>query len=648
MVMSSRARLTLLIVLPLLIAACILLPLLLRGDRGGVPESSSAGNQEVSPLGDEAAAAQLVATSATPDEPQLAVSSPDMQQLAPPVPDDTGGSNSTHKDEEGDAMYEDEESNVFTSVDWDVDSQQDKAPAPASNLFQTPTQGGSKSGKSKSSKVEDAPLHHSVPPPTKPETTTTTTTTSSTTSATMVLETSSKSKKDSKSGKSKSSKVADVPLHSVPSPTKPEKTTSTSSTTSATMAIETTSTAISEVTATSSAATTSETTALSATTSETASTTLPETTSATDIATATSTTTPFVGPDNRIIPVDCNCFPVIDIDFDQAIMFIKFEQLQFLEFNEATSMLEPTTTITSGVNYDPTAVSISGDTAVVGDSGSGQVHVFERDFSGTWSNTTVISQPDDSNPGAYFGSDVAIDNDVIVIGASMIGDDFDTGAVYVYRRSQDGWVQEAKLVADDTMDSPYEEFGRIVSIKGNIIVVGDEYYGQANKGAAYVFEYDAEAGSWIQIGSPITTDECELGYFGSSVGIMENGNLLISCNRDNGKTGAVYYFARSGAEYVMQQKIVASDGSVGDEFGGSFKTIAVDGDTAIIGTNKRERVYVFNLQDDVWTEVSYIDEPAGFDIVQFGSNLALSANRVLIRSSGNAYFYQLPLNKMFE
>ncbi len=329
-------------------------------------------------------------------------------------------------------------------------------------------------------------------------------------------------------------------------------------------------------------------------------------------------------------------------------MFIKFEQLQFLEFNEATSMLEPTTTITSGVNYDPTAVSISGDTAVVGDSGSGQVHVFERDFSGTWSNTTVISQPDDSNPGAYFGSDVAIDNDVIVIGASMIGDDFDTGAVYVYRRSQDGWVQEAKLVADDTMDSPYEEFGHIVSIKGNIIVVGDEYYGQANKGAAYVFEYDAEAGSWIQIGSPITTDECELGYFGSSVGIMENGNLLISCNRDNGKTGAVYYFARSGAEYVMQQKIVASDGSVGDEFGGSFKTIAVDGDTAIIGTNKRERVYVFNLQDDVWTEVSYIDEPAGFDIVQFGSNLALSANRVLIRSSGNAYFYQLPLNKMFE
>jgi len=232
--------------------------------------------------------------------------------------------------------------------------------------------------------------------------------------------------------------------------------------------------------------------------------------------------------------------------------------------------------------------------------------------------------------------------------ASMIGDDFDTGAVYVYRRSQDGWVQEAKLVADDTMDSPYEEFGHIVSIKGNIIVVGDEYYGQANKGAAYVFEYDAEAGSWIQIGSPITTDECELGYFGSSVGIMENGNLLISCNRDNGKTGAVYYFARSGAEYVMQQKIVASDGVVGDEFGGSFKTIAVDGDTAIIGTNKRERVYVFNLQDDVWAEVSYIDEPAGFDIVQFGSNLALSANRVLIRSSGNAYFYQLPLNKMFE
>jgi len=139
MVMSSSRLLGLLILLPFLIAvACILSPLLLGGNRGSAPESSSAGNQVLPSLalGDEAAEvdngsdtnAQLLATP-TPYESQLAVSSPDMQQLAPlsheeraasssdepqlssPVQGDAGGSKSMHDDQEGDEV---------TSVDWDA------------------------------------------------------------------------------------------------------------------------------------------------------------------------------------------------------------------------------------------------------------------------------------------------------------------------------------------------------------------------------------------------------------------------------------------------------------------------------------------------------------------------------------------------
>jgi hypothetical protein len=328
-------------------------------------------------------------------------------------------------------------------------------------------------------------------------------------------------------------------------------------------------------------------------------------------------------------------------------MFIKNEQVQFLTFNETSRRLEPTTILSEMMEFEPTAVSISGNIAAVGHPGDvGEVLLFEQKSPGIWINLGTINDPGNESS---FGSDVAVDGDVIVVGASMIGDDVRTGAVYVYRlnvdeNGQSTWDLEATLVADDAADSPYEEFGNVVSVKGNTIVVGDENHGNMNSGAAYVYQYDPDTTSWLQAGSPITNDECE-SYFGTAVAIMENGNLLISCPRDNYRRGAVFYYTRSTEsdyEYVMQQKIVSADGKSDDEFGGSYKTIAVDGNTMAIGTGSRERVYIFHLQDDdVWNEVSYIDEPAGFNVVQFGSNLAMSGNKLLIRSSGNAYFYEL-------
>jgi hypothetical protein len=49
-----------------------------------------------------------------------------------------------------------------------------------------------------------------------------------------------------------------------------------------------------------------------------------------------------------------------------------------------------------------------------------------------------------------FGSAVAIDGDTMVIGAQGAdGIGFDTGVAYIFERSEHGWVQTAKLFAND-------------------------------------------------------------------------------------------------------------------------------------------------------------------------------------------------------
>ena len=68
----------------------------------------------------------------------------------------------------------------------------------------------------------------------------------------------------------------------------------------------------------------------------------------------------------------------------------------------------------------------------------------------------------------HFGSSLAIDNDVLVVGAMHDRDN--RGSVYIYHYDN-GWRQVSKLQSDNI--SPHEQgnFGRSVAISNNIIVV---------------------------------------------------------------------------------------------------------------------------------------------------------------------------------
>ena len=117
----------------------------------------------------------------------------------------------------------------------------------------------------------------------------------------------------------------------------------------------------------------------------------------------------------------------------------------------------------SGLQFGA-SVSVSGDTLVVGapvrfgivSGETGVAHVFTRpdDGWGSGDSTSVELTAFDGTSGHEFGSSVSADGVTIAIGAPMAdGTVFESGAVYVFKRPEDGWTATStstKLQASDT------------------------------------------------------------------------------------------------------------------------------------------------------------------------------------------------------
>ena len=126
---------------------------------------------------------------------------------------------------------------------------------------------------------------------------------------------------------------------------------------------------------------------------------------------------------------------------------------------------------------------------------------------------TAAVYADDALPGDRFGSAVAIDGNMAVIGARAKSLDSPQGALayagaaYVFIRKDGFWYQVARLTANDA--AGYDSFGTSVGISGNTIVVGAtgvDIGGADNAGAVYVFHYSPTGEKdWESISAAFST-----------------------------------------------------------------------------------------------------------------------------------------------
>ena len=238
------------------------------------------------------------------------------------------------------------------------------------------------------------------------------------------------------------------------------------------------------------------------------------------------------------------------------------------------------------------SAAISGDTIIIGaptdiptgiDSGS--AYVFIR-TGGAWIVEAKLmgsSQAFDS----MFGWSVAVDGDTAVVGA--LGDFTNgsgSGAVYVFTRSDGVWTEQAKLTASDAFTD--HNFGRSVAISGDTVAIGAPGNTDkgANTGAAYVFV--RSDGAWTEQAKLTASDAATTDNFGWSVSISrDNGGsantVVAGAVGDGAKgldAGSVYVYKRNGTSWTEQAHLTATGAAINQKLGTS---VSISGSELVAG-----------------------------------------------------------------
>jgi hypothetical protein len=291
---------------------------------------------------------------------------------------------------------------------------------------------------------------------------------------------------------------------------------------------------------------------------------------------------------------------------------------------------------------DSNQTTISNGTTASNDnsaSASGAVYVYHRESVGDMNQDSTPERlgahqqaylkASNAEAGDFFGVYVAIDGDTVAGGAN--GEDSNqttitngttasadnsvsnSGAVYDDKRNGTAWSQEAYIKAGNPDINDY--FANVV-ISGDTLAVGagEEDSDQTTitngttastsnlgftNGAVYV--YKKSSASWAQEAYIKAANSGATDFFG--IGLALNGDTLVvgvnwedsnvsgitngaTASSDNSSTqsGAVYIYRRTGVTWA-QEAFIKHPNNRSYEFFGSSGTMAIDGETLVIGAS---------------------------------------------------------------
>ena len=196
---------------------------------------------------------------------------------------------------------------------------------------------------------------------------------------------------------------------------------------------------------------------------------------------------------------------------------------------------------------------------------------------------------------------------------------------------------EQKVTASD--GAVGDLFGISVALSGDTALVGvmsDDVGANADQGSAYVF---TRSGSICSQQQKLTASDGVAGdQFGYSVALAGDTALVGSYGDDvggNADQGSAYVFTRSGTAWSQQTKLTASDGAANDGFGLS---VALSGDTALMGAYGDDvggnadqgSAYVFTRTGTTWSQQAKLTAPDGAAGDTFGTSAALSDDTALV------------------
>ncbi|GEM_PF-2258281 len=295
------------------------------------------------------------------------------------------------------------------------------------------------------------------------------------------------------------------------------------------------------------------------------------------------------------------------------------------------------------------SVAISGNYAFVGAKGedtngsmAGSVYVFAFENK-NWVEKQKL-QPNDISAGDYFGCSIAIFNNLLIIGAfGKDGSVKNCGCAYLFKLEANKWVQKQKITASDSEIGDY--FGYDVALYNNNLVIGAYCKDSKgyNSGCAYVYSYNGTL--FIEKHKLIPNDLAVDNYFGSSVAIYEN-TIVVGARRNDisgNNSGSAYVFNYQQNRWVEIQKLVPFDAESGDYFGYS---VDIYKDTILIGSRYEDKggenvgaAYLFIYENGSWEQNKKVQPEKLQPNNLFGSAVGIYNDILIIgahKSNGNA------------
>jgi len=199
----------------------------------------------------------------------------------------------------------------------------------------------------------------------------------------------------------------------------------------------------------------------------------------------------------------------------------------------------------------------------------------------------------------HLGRSSDLDGDVAVLGAPSFVDD-----AYVFERSEGdpgAWRQVARLSHPSIVGGT--SFGDSVAVSGDTVLVGAPDLGG---GCALVFERDAGGpGAWGFATELVPSELAPSYFYGEAVDLDGDravvGRILLSGTED-----AVFVFERQAGAWSEVAKLTASEPTQG-LFGYS---LALCGDSLLVGTDYHERAYLFERDGTgTWQQTQSFSDP---------------------------------------
>lgn len=298
-------------------------------------------------------------------------------------------------------------------------------------------------------------------------------------------------------------------------------------------------------------------------------------------------------------------------------------------------------------------------------SDAGSAYVFMK-VGSTWNFAQKLVGTGSRQAEDKFGTAVAASGTTLVVGSPNHGYGANetgnylsnSGAVYHYEWMSGEWMFRQKILPSERRTG--DQFGSFLAIENDVLVVGvpnnsyDIAGSSVMSGSGSVFVFTREnGGMWSQSQKLVASDRAAGASFGSSVAV--NGNHIIvgspNCATDsNGvnslaSAGAVYVFFKTGTTFAQEAKLVAVDRAANDKLGSS---IAIEGDVLISGapyqdtdavgglpTTNPGAAYIWWKSNGVWTFVQKVvgevldrntNDQFGWAVASYGSTIAVSAN----------------------